>query len=128
MDRSALLVLSALLAAAEGLCVVDAGAFSAAKLLPIENKDAYFSAPPSLCGVFDGVSACPQSRAFSQTLAKSTLDTLSGQGVADFQQKASSALRQAAGAASSYGGASTALLVGMDLDGEEPKACCYTIG
>lgn len=123
-------VLALLAGAAHGLRVVDAGAFSASKLLPIENKDAFFSAPSSSCfGVFDGVSQCPQSRAYSQTLAKKSLDALKGGtgGGPDFKLQAQSTLRQATGAANGYSGASTALLVSMDL-GNEPKACCYTIG
>jgi len=119
---------AALTGGATGLRVVDAGASTASKLLPIENKDAFFVSPPSVYGVFDGVSQCPQSRAYSQTLAKSSLEALGRQSVVDFEQKAQFALRQATGAANGYGGASTALLVGMDLDSAEPKACCYTIG
>ena len=41
---SVLLLLA--LPAANALNVLDVGAFSAAKLLPIENKDAFFASPP----------------------------------------------------------------------------------
>ena len=112
--------------AALALNVVDVGAHSIAKNLPFENKDSYLLAPPRFFGVFDGVSQCPQSRAFSQTLAKTLSVALPASNDDDFGSQAQSALSKAVAAASDYSGASTALVVRLSLDQDEPKVqtCC----
>ena len=116
------------LTGAASLRIVDSGVFTISRLLPFENKDAYFVAAPQF-GVFDGVSACPQSRAYAQALAKSTSALLSRRNTeAGFAVEAQSALTQAAADASSFSGAATALLVRADLEADEPQVCCYTLG
>jgi len=112
-----------------GLTVVDVGTFSAAKRLPFENQDAFFSAPPSLCGVFDGVSQCPQSRAFAQALAKSSCDSLRGrEGEGEFAEQVQLALGKATEAAQGFKGATTACVVRFELDQEQPRLSGYAIG
>lgn len=117
------------LSGAASLSVVDVGVHTISRLLPFENKDAYFVASPQF-GVFDGVSACPQSRAYAQALAKGTSALLSvGRNPeSGFEAEAQAALSQAAADASSFSGAATALLVRADLEADEPQVCCYTLG
>jgi len=123
-------MLNIVASAVAGLNVVDAGAFSVAKLLPIENKDSFFSAPPRYYGVFDGVSQCPQSRPYSRAVAKVSMEALlsSGTDNGDWTMRAQSALGKAASAAQTYSGASTAILLDLDLDREEPRLCWYAVG
>ena len=115
---------------AVALNVVDVGTATASKLLPFENKDAFFSAPPRYFGVFDGVSQCPQSRAFAQTLAKESSAALSRLQVRedDFGPQAADALLAAATVAVKYDGCSTACLLRLDLDGPVPQVSCYNLG
>lgn len=118
----------ALPAATLALNVIDAGAHTASKLLPIENKDSFFSAPPLYYGVFDGVSQCPESRAYSQMVAKSTMAALQRGGGGDWETQAREAMRAGAAKACDYSGASTALAVKLDLDGPEPCVRTFSIG
>jgi hypothetical protein len=123
------LLLLVLVTSARGLNVVDVGASTASKLLPFENKDSYFSSPPSFYGVFDGVSQCPESRAYSQTLAKTCSAVLSSQSTTtDWNIQAQSALREATSAAGGYSGSSTAILMRVDLDGDEPRLSTFCLG
>ena len=59
-------------------------------------------------GVFDGVSQCPESRIYAQTLAKETSAALkrSGDAGGSWSDQAQAALQQAAQAADRYSGAS----------------------
>lgn len=111
------------------LAAVDAGAASVAKLRPNDNKDAFFTAAPNFYGVFDGVSQCPESRIYAQTLAKETSAALKRVGVdGSWSDQAQSALQQAAQKADRYSGSSTAVLMRMDLDQPKPQVCTYTLG
>lgn len=125
-------LLAAVASSAVALRVTDAGAFSVPRAgrLPIENKDAFFVAPPTFFGIFDGVSACPQSRAYAQALAKTSLAALqrSGSNAGDFTSQASAALSRAASEADNYSGASTAMILRMDLDTDEPQVCGFNVG
>ena len=111
------------------LAAVDAGAASVAKLRPNDNKDAFFTAAPNFYGVFDGVSACPESRIYAQTLAKETSAALKRVGAeGSFRDQVQSALQQAAEKADRYSGSSTAILLRMDLDQPQPQVCTYALG
>ena len=114
------MVLALLVSGSLALNVVDVGRASVAKNLPFENKDAYFTAPPNFYGIFDGVSACPESRIYSQTLAKTSCDTLMAVQAREptlaWDAQAFRALTAAAEAAKKYSGSSTAMLLKLDLD------------
>ena len=125
---SAKLVLVGLLGGARALNVIDAGAFSASKNLPFENKDAYFTSPPTYYGVFDGVSSCPQSRIYAQTLAKTACETLNANAQGAWPAQTQAALSAATKAAKKYDGCSTAMLVKLDLEARQPKANVYCLG
>ena len=113
---------------ASALTVTGAGVATQAKLLPFENKDAYFSCPPRYFGVFDGVSAMTQSRAYAQTLAKVTCSTLSTTSDDDWTEQAQNALLQAGRAARDISGGSTLAVVRLDLDAEVPCVRVFTVG
>ena len=118
-----------LLSGATALNVVDVGYASKSRLLPIENKDSFFSAPPNFYGVFDGVSQCPQSRAYSQTLAKVACAKLCEKGaVGSWSEQVTVAMREACVAAQDFSGASTALIMRMDLNQEQPQASWFNLG
>ena len=110
------------------LNVIDVGAFSAAKLLPIENKDAFFASPPHFYGVFDGVSQCPQSRSFAQTLAKTACAKLGSSVRGELMDQVQPALWQALGDAQQYKGCSTACVMRVDLQREQPVLGCFNLG
>ena len=123
------MVIGILIRGSDALSVVDAGAASLSKLLPFENKDAFFSAPPNFYGVFDGVTQCPQSRPFAQTLAKTACAELLATGVrGSWSEQAREALEQASVTAGEFSGASTACMLRVDLDQEEPQLCCFNLG
>ena len=125
--RTALAFLA--LSGADALNVVDVGAFSASKLLPFENKDAFFVSPPYYCGVFDGVSQCPQSRSFAVTLAKTSCAALSGSRPSgEIMEQMQPVLWNALGQAQDYSGCSTACLVRLDLQQEQPQVSCLNLG
>lgn len=105
---------------------VDVGVFSASKLLPIENKDALFAAPPHFYGVFDGVSQCRQSRSFAQTLAKTACSKLGSRIDGDLMEQLQPALWEALGKAQSFSGCSTVCMVRLDL--EQQECGCYNLG
>jgi len=113
---------------AGALNVIDAGAFSVAKNLPFENKDAYFTSPPLYYGVFDGVSACPESRIYAQTLAKTSCEQLTKNAQAKWPEQSFKALTKAKEAAKKYKGSSTAMLMKVELEGMFPQACIYSLG
>ena len=117
---------------ASALSVVDVGRASTAKGLPFENKDAFFTAPPTFYGVFDGVSSMPQSRVYAQTLAKTSCDTLlqlqARNPKVEWPAQACSALTAATAAAKEYRGSSTAILLKMELEAAQPLACVYSVG
>ena len=111
------------------LSAVDAGVASVAKLRPSDNKDAFFTAAPRFYGVFDGVSQCPESRVYAQTLAKETSAALKrGDASGSWSEQAQSALQQAAQAADRYSGSSTAIMMRLDLDQPQPQVCTYALG
>ena len=111
------------------LSVTDAGAASVAKLQPIRNNDAFLFAPPRFYGVFDGVSACPESRAYAQTLAKTFGDTLVRRdAIGNFNIQARIALKAATKKANTFKGASTVCVVRVDTERAPPTAYCYNIG
>lgn len=122
-----------------GLNVVDVGSASVAKKSFYDNNDAFFVSPPNFYGVFDGVSACPESREFARMLADTTQDALSrvdsslrpGEDrvarALSFRRQAQSALQKACQRASFLSGASTALIVQLQLEGE-PLAFAYNVG
>ena len=123
------MVIGILILGSVALSVVDAGAASLSRLLPFENKDAFFSAPPNFYGVFDGVSQCPQSRPFAQTLAKAACARLLATGVrGSWSEQAMLALEQASATAYEFSGAATACMLRVDLDQEEPQLCCFNLG
>lgn len=112
------------------LSAIDAGVASVAKLRPTDNKDAFFTAAPRFYGVFDGVSQCPESRIYAQTLAKETSAALkrSGDAGGSWSDQAQAALQQAALAADRYSGSSTAILMRLDLDTPQPRVDTYALG
>lgn len=112
------------------LSAVDAGVASVAKLRPTDNKDAFFTAAPRFYGVFDGVSQCPESRIYAQTLAKETSAALkrSGDAGGSWSDQAQAALQQAAQAADRYSGSSTAIMMRLDLDQPQPQVCTFALG
>ena len=112
------------------LSAVDAGVASVAKLRPSDNKDAFFTAAPRFYGVFDGVSQCPESRIYAQTLAKETSAALkrSGDAGGSWSDQAQAALLQAAQAADRYSGSSTAIMMRLDLDQPQPQVCTFALG
>jgi len=112
------------------LSAVDAGVASVAKLRPSDNKDAFFTAAPRFYGVFDGVSQCPESRIYAQTLAKETSAALkrSGDAGGGWSDQAQAALLQAAQAADRYSGSSTAIMMRLDLDQPQPQVCTFALG
>ena len=110
------------------LNVVDCGAFSAARLLPVENKDAYFASPPSFYGVFDGVSQCKQSRSFAQTLAKTSCNKLGRSVCGELMEQVRPALWSALGDAQKYSGCSTACIARLKLQQEQPQLECFNLG
>jgi len=115
-------------AAVHALNVVDVGVYSAAKLLPIENKDAYFAAPPHFFGVFDGVSQCKQSRSFAQTLAKTSCAKLGRSVDGELMDQLQPALWQALGDAQGFSGCATVCMMRVDLQRETPVLGCYNLG
>ena len=119
-----------LVAHTSALTVVDCGAASISKRLPFENQDAYFCTPPRFYGIFDGVSQCPQSRAYARTLAQYTSTWLSREATdgGSFRDQAEQALEYASEKAQRTDGASTALLLRIDLEQEKPQASVYTLG
>ena len=129
--RRALVFAPLLLAtSARALSITGAGVATKAKLLPFENKDAFFSSPASgHFGVFDGVSQCPQSRAYAQELARTACTTLNmGASGGNFTDVAREVLFKAGTAAKDYSGASTVCMVRADLEKASPQVCVYTIG
>ena len=80
-------------------------------------------------GVFDGVSQCPESRVYAQTLAKETSAALKrGGDGGSWSEQAQGALQQAAQAADRYSGSSTAIMLRLDLDQAQPQVCTYALG
>jgi len=97
--------------------------------LPWANEDAQFVAG-NYCGVFDGVSALPASRAYARQLSGLTRSTLSREGAlvdaAAWKRTAVNALQAAARSAKSLDGASTACLACIDL--ERCQLSTYVLG
>jgi len=122
------LVVLSLACGARALKVVDAGVATVSKALPFENKDAFFVAPPTYYGVFDGVSAGPQSRLYASTLAKTACDTLNANAQKKWPEQTQLALSKATEAAKKYNGCSTAMLLKLDVDGMQPTARIYSLG
>ena len=94
---------------------------------PWANEDAQFVAG-NYCGVFDGVSALPASRAYARRLSSLTRSTLSrlAPDAAAWKGTAVSALQAAARGANSLDGASTAALACVDL--ERRQLSTYVLG
>ena len=113
-------------ARAAALSIAGVGSATASKNLPFENKDAFFTSPPRYYGVFDGVSQCDDSRAYAQTLAKTSMNELASidQSIAKitFEEAAQGALTKAAKEAFKYSGCSTACLLKLDLESASPTA------
>jgi serine/threonine protein phosphatase PrpC len=129
MSAFSILLLLAVVTGGCALSVVDVGTFSAAKNLPFENKDAFFACPPHFYGVFDGVSQCPQSRAFAQTLAKGSCTRLQGATPGgSMLEQVQPVLWQALGEAQGFSGCSTACLLRLDLQQEQPQVSVYNLG
>ena len=97
---------------------IGACSLSSTAKLPWANADACFVAG-GYCGVFDGVSALPASRAYARKLSGLTRSTLSREGaVVDasaWRRTAVNALQAAVRGAESLDGASTACLACVDL-------------
>jgi len=115
------------------LLVVGVGtatASAAKRAGPFDNQDAFFSAPPIYYGIFDGVSQCPDSRAFAQTLAKTAFEELAKTEIDSdsWSEAAQLALSKGAEEAFEYSGCSTACLMRLELDGDTPRAGCYVLG
>lgn len=108
--------------------VVDAGVASMSKHFPFENEDAYFLQPPHFYGVFDGVSAGKQSRAYAQTLAKVSCEMLSPEFPGTWNEHVFRALTVATLRARDLSGCSTAMLINMDLEEAQPQARVYCLG
>ena len=119
-------------ARAAALSIAGVGSATASKNLPFENKDAFFTSPPRYYGVFDGVSQCDDSRAYAQTLAKTSMNELASidQSIAKitFEEAAQGALTKAAKEAFKYSGCSTACLLKLDLESASPTASIYNLG
>ena len=98
---------------------------------PWANEDAQFVAG-NYCGVFDGVSALPASRAYARQLSGLTrsalcrIDEGAVLDVAAWKRTAVNALQAAARGAKSLDGASTACLVCVDL--ERRQLSTYVLG
>ena len=106
---------------------IGACSLSSTTKLPWANEDAQFVAG-NYCGVFDGVSALPASRAYARRLSSLTRSTLSrlAPDAAAWKGTAVSALQAAARGANSLDGASTAALACVDL--ERRQLSTYVLG
>lgn len=110
---------------------IGACSLSSTTKLPWANEDAQFVAG-NYCGVFDGVSALPASRAYARQLSgltRSTLSRIDEDAVVDvaaWKRTAVNALQAAARGAKSLDGASTACLVCVDL--ERRQLSTYVLG
>lgn len=110
------------------LNVIDMGAASIAKKLPMQNQDAFFFSPPTgsgaFVGVFDGVSSGPESRPFAQALAKSSREVLTADAKCEWPKAVNNALTAGTKAAKGYNGAATAMLMKVNSG----KANIYSLG
>ena len=108
---------------------IGACSLSSTTKLPWANEDAQFVAGND-CGVFDGVSALPASRAYARQLSGLTRSTLSREGAvidaAAWKRTAVNALQAAARGAERLDGASTACLACVDL--ERRQLSTYVLG
>ena len=109
---------------------VSSGVCSIAKAWPWANQDASFSTNRCF-GVFDGVSAAPQSREYAQLLASSTRAQLmqaqrDGFGEEPWPGQAQAVLRRAAAAAKGLNGAATSCMI--RLDGDKGRLAVYNLG
>ena len=120
--------MAALCSSASALNVVDAGVASVSKKLPQQNQDSYFMSVPTYYGVFDGVSSQPESRPYSQTLAKTACEQLNQNPGKKWAEQTVIALTAATKEAAKYKGSSTALLLKLDLKARQPLACVYSLG
>ena len=108
---------------------VSSGVCSIAKAWPWANQDASFSTNRCF-GVFDGVSAAPQSREYAQLLASSTRAQLmqaqrDGFGAEPWPGQAQAVLRRAAAAAKGLNGAATSCMI--RLDGDKGRLAVYNL-
>ena len=108
---------------------IGACSLSSTTKLPWANEDAQFVAG-NYCGVFDGVSALPASRAYARQLSGLTRSTLSREGAvidaAAWKRTVVNALQAAARGAERLDGASTACLACVDL--ERRQLSTYVLG